>query len=337
MKQDTVLEVKNLQTYFYSSEGVAKAVDGVSFTLQKGETLGIVGESGCGKSMTSLSLLRLVPSPPGKIVNGEILLNNTDILKLSDEELRKIRGNKISMIFQEPMTSLNPVLSVGEQIAESIRLHQGLSRKEAWQKAVDMIRLVGIPAPEKRAKQEPYQLSGGMRQRIMIAMALACTPDVLIADEPTTALDVTIQAQIIDIIQNLQKQLGMSIIFITHDLGVVAEICDKIAVMYAGQVVEEGTTDSLFEKPLHPYTNGLIQSLPKLYEDQEELSTIHGAVPSPYHYPIGCRYAERCPFATELCLEKQPELLTIEPGKKVRCWMYSKEWQGATLMEEMTV
>ncbi|AJK86738.1 ABC transporter ATP-binding protein [Lysinibacillus fusiformis] len=337
MKQDTVLEVKNLQTYFYSSEGVAKAVDGVSFTLQKGETLGIVGESGCGKSMTSLSLLRLVPSPPGKIVNGEILLNNTDILKLSDEELRKIRGNKISMIFQEPMTSLNPVLSVGEQIAESIRLHQGLSRKEAWQKAVDMIRLVGIPAPEKRAKQEPYQLSGGMRQRIMIAMALACTPDVLIADEPTTALDVTIQAQIIDIIQNLQKQLGMSIIFITHDLGVVAEICDKIAVMYAGQVVEEGTTDSLFEKPLHPYTNGLIQSLPKLYEDQEELSTIHGTVPSPYHYPIGCRYAERCPFATELCLEKQPELLTIEPGKKVRCWMYSKEWQGATLMEEMTV
>ena len=337
MKQDTVLEVKNLQTYFYSSEGVAKAVDGVSFTLQKGETLGIVGESGCGKSMTSLSLLRLVPSPLGKIINGEILLNNTDILKLSDEELRKIRGNKISMIFQEPMTSLNPVLSVGEQIAESIRLHQGLSRKEAWQKAVDMIRLVGIPAPEKRAKQEPYQLSGGMRQRIMIAMALACTPDVLIADEPTTALDVTIQAQIIDIIQNLQKQLGMSILFITHDLGVVAEVCDKIAVMYAGQVVEEGTTDSLFEKPLHPYTNGLIQSLPKLYEDQEELSTIQGTVPSPYHYPSGCRYAERCPFATELCREKQPELLTIEPGKKVRCWMYSKEWQGATLMEEMTV
>lgn len=337
MKQDTVLEVKNLQTYFYSSEGVAKAVDGVSFTLQKGETLGIVGESGCGKSMTSLSLLRLVPSPPGKIINGEILLNNTDILKLSDEELRKIRGNKISMIFQEPMTSLNPVLSVGEQIAESIRLHQGLSRKEAWQKAVDMIRLVGIPAPEKRAKQEPYQLSGGMRQRIMIAMALACTPDVLIADEPTTALDVTIQAQIIDIIQNLQKQLGMSILFITHDLGVVAEVCDKIAVMYAGQVVEEGTTDSLFEKPLHPYTNGLIQSLPKLYEDQEELSTIQGTVPSPYHYPSGCRYAERCPFATELCREKQPELLTIEPGKKVRCWMYSKEWQGTTLMKEMTV
>ncbi|QTB26128.1 ABC transporter ATP-binding protein [Lysinibacillus sphaericus] len=337
MKQDTVLEVKNLQTYFYSSEGVAKAVDGVSFTLQKGETLGIVGESGCGKSMTSLSLLRLVPSPPGKIINGEILLNNTDILKLSDEELRKIRGNKISMIFQEPMTSLNPVLSVGEQIAESIRLHQGLSRKEAWQKAVDMIRLVGIPAPEKRAKQEPYQLSGGMRQRIMIAMALACTPDVLIADEPTTALDVTIQAQIIDIIQNLQKQLGMSILFITHDLGVVAEVCDKIAVMYAGQVVEEGTTDSLFEKPLHPYTHGLIQSLPKLYEDQEELSTIQGTVPSPYHYPSGCRYAERCPFATELCREKQPELLTIEPEKKVRCWMYSKEWQGATLMEEMTV
>ncbi|MEK5331693.1 MULTISPECIES: ABC transporter ATP-binding protein [unclassified Lysinibacillus] len=337
MKRDTVLEVKNLQTYFYSSEGVAKAVDGVSFTLHKGETLGIVGESGCGKSMTSLSLLRLVPSPPGKIINGEILLNNTDLLKLSEEELRKIRGNKISMIFQEPMTSLNPVLTVGEQIAETIRLHQGLSRKEAWQQAVEMIRLVGIPAPEKRAKQEPYQLSGGMRQRIMIAMALACTPDVLIADEPTTALDVTIQAQIIDIIRNLQQQLGMSIIFITHDLGVVAEICDKIAVMYAGQVVEEGSTDSLFAKPLHPYTNGLIQSLPKLYEDQEELSTIHGTVPSPYHYPNGCRYAERCPFATELCHAQQPELITIESDKKVRCWMYSEQWQGESAMEEMMV
>ncbi|MFJ7407345.1 MULTISPECIES: ABC transporter ATP-binding protein [unclassified Lysinibacillus] len=337
MKRDTVLEVKNLQTYFYSSEGVAKAVDGVSFTLHKGETLGIVGESGCGKSMTSLSLLRLVPSPPGKIINGEILLNNTDLLKISEEELRKIRGNKISMIFQEPMTSLNPVLTVGEQIAETIRLHQGLSRKEAWQQAVEMIRLVGIPAPEKRAKQEPYQLSGGMRQRIMIAMALACTPDVLIADEPTTALDVTIQAQIIDIIRNLQQQLGMSIIFITHDLGVVAEICDKIAVMYAGQVVEEGSTDSLFTKPLHPYTNGLIQSLPKLYEDQEELSTIHGTVPSPYHYPNGCRYAERCPFATELCRAQQPELITVESDKKVRCWMYSEQWQGESVMEEMMV
>jgi len=337
MKRDTVLEVKNLQTYFYSSEGVAKAVDGVSFTLHKGETLGIVGESGCGKSMTSLSLLRLVPSPPGKIINGEILLNNTDLMKLSEEELRKIRGNKISMIFQEPMTSLNPVLTVGEQIAETIRLHQGLSRKEAWQQAVEMIRLVGIPAPEKRAKQEPYQLSGGMRQRIMIAMALACTPDVLIADEPTTALDVTIQAQIIDIIRNLQQQLGMSIIFITHDLGVVAEICDKIAVMYAGQVVEEGSTDSLFEKPLHPYTKGLIQSLPKLYEDQEELSTIHGTVPSPYHYPNGCRYAERCPFATELCRVQQPELITVESDKKVRCWMYSEEWQGESVKEEMVV
>ncbi len=337
MKRDTVLEVKNLQTYFYSSEGVAKAVDGVSFTLHKGETLGIVGESGCGKSMTSLSLLRLVPSPPGKIINGEILLNNTDLMKLSEEELRKIRGNKISMIFQEPMTSLNPVLTVGEQIAETIRLHQGLSRKEAWQQAVEMIRLVGIPAPEKRAKQEPYQLSGGMRQRIMIAMALACTPDVLIADEPTTALDVTIQAQIIDIIRNLQQQLGMSIIFITHDLGVVAEICDKIAVMYAGQVVEEGSTDSLFEKPLHPYTKGLIQSLPKLYEDQEELSTIHGTVPSPYHYPNGCRYAERCPLATELCRVQQPELITVESDKKVRCWMYSEKWQGESVKEEMVV
>ncbi|MCT6925952.1 ABC transporter ATP-binding protein [Metasolibacillus sp.] len=326
MEQQKVLEVKNLKTHFFTKEGVSKAVDGVSFYLNKGETIGVVGESGCGKSMTSLSILNLIPSPPGKIVNGEILLHGKNIVGLSQEELRKIRGKKISMIFQEPMTSLNPVLTVGEQIAETIRLHEKLPRKQAWDKAVEMLRIVGIPSPEKRAKQEPYQLSGGMRQRVMIAMALACSPDVLIADEPTTALDVTIQAQILEILKDLQQKMGMSIIFITHDLGVVSEMCDKVAVMYAGQVIEEGVTEQLFEEPLHPYTRGLIDSLPKLYEEQDELQTIEGSVPSPYHYPEGCRYADRCPFARELCRAAQPELIEMAEGRKVRCYQYSEKW-----------
>ena len=326
MEQQKGLEVKNLKTHFFTKEGVSKAVDGVSFYLNKGETIGVVGESGCGKSMTSLSILNLIPSPPGKIVDGEILLHGKNIVGLSQEELRKIRGKKISMIFQEPMTSLNPVLTVGEQIAETIRLHEKLPRKQAWDKAVEMLRIVGIPSPEKRAKQEPYQLSGGMRQRVMIAMALACSPDVLIADEPTTALDVTIQAQILEILKDLQQKMGMSIIFITHDLGVVSEMCDKVAVMYAGQVIEEGVTEQLFEEPLHPYTRGLIDSLPKLYEEQDELQTIEGSVPSPYHYPEGCRYADRCPFARELCRAAQPELIEMAEGRKVRCYQYSEKW-----------
>ncbi|WPK13000.1 ABC transporter ATP-binding protein [Lysinibacillus louembei] len=326
MEQQKVLEVKNLKTHFFTKEGVSKAVDGVSFYLNKGETIGVVGESGCGKSMTSLSILNLIPSPPGKIVDGEILLHGKNIVGLSQEELRKIRGKKISMIFQEPMTSLNPVLTVGEQIAETIRLHEKLPRKQAWDKAVEMLRIVGIPSPEKRAKQEPYQLSGGMRQRVMIAMALACSPDVLIADEPTTALDVTIQAQILEILKDLQQKMGMSIIFITHDLGVVSEMCDKVAVMYAGQVIEEGVTEQLFDEPLHPYTRGLIDSLPKLYEEQDELQTIEGSVPSPYHYPEGCRYADRCPFARELCRAAQPELIEMAEGRKVRCYQYSEKW-----------
>lgn len=326
--ETTVLEVKNLKTHFFTEEGTAKAVDGVSFHLKKGETLGIVGESGCGKSMTSLSILRLIPTPPGKIVDGEILLNNENIIAMDNEQLRKVRGNKISMIFQEPMTSLNPVLTVGEQIAESLRLHQNLSRKKAWRKAVEMLELVGIPAPEKRAKQEPFQLSGGMRQRVMIAMALACNPEVLIADEPTTALDVTIQAQILEILKELQQKLGMSIIFITHDLGVVAEMCDKVAVMYAGQIIEEGSADSIFEGPLHPYTNGLIDSIPKLHGDQEDLATIEGSVPSPYHYPVGCRFAERCQFAAAICRTKQPDLVQMGEGRTVRCFKYTSEWGG---------
>jgi peptide/nickel transport system ATP-binding protein/oligopeptide transport system ATP-binding protein len=336
MSNEVVLEVKNLKTHFISSKGIAKAVDGVDFVLRKGETLGIVGESGCGKSMTSLSILRLIPSPPGKIIDGEVLLNGKDLVTMSNAELRKIRGNRISMIFQEPMTSLNPVIPVGEQIAEALRLHQGLSKKAAWAKSVEMIGLVGIPSPEKRAKQEPFQLSGGMRQRVMIAMALACTPEVLIADEPTTALDVTIQAQILEIMKDLQRKIGMGIIFITHDLGVVAEMCDQVAVMYAGQIVEHQNTAELFKNPLHPYTQGLIGSLPKLYEDQDELQIIEGTVPSPYDYPEGCRFAERCPFARSVCSEKQPDLIQYDEESKVRCWKYTNEWQVSLTKELVT-
>lgn len=327
MNPEVLLEVKNLQTHFTTKRGTSKAVDGIDFTLHKGETLGIVGESGCGKSITSLSILRLIPSPPGKIAGGEILFKGRNLVEIPESEMRKLRGNEISMIFQEPMTSLNPVLPVGEQIAEAIRLHQKLSKKEAAKQAVEMLRLVGIPSPEKRAKQEPFQLSGGMRQRVMIAMALSCNPEVLIADEPTTALDVTIQAQILRLMKELQERLGMGVILITHDLGVVAETCDKVAVMYAGNIVEHATTEELFENPLHPYTQGLLASLPKIHEDQEELYTIEGNVPSAFNMPPGCRFATRCPFATTLCHEQKPELLPHESGSSVRCWKYSDQWQ----------
>lgn len=327
MTQEILLEVKNLQTHFTTKRGTSKAVDGIDFKLHKGETLGIVGESGCGKSITSLSILRLIPSPPGKIAGGEILFKGRNLVELPESEMRKLRGNEISMIFQEPMTSLNPVLPVGEQIAEAIRLHQKLSKKEAAKQAVEMLRVVGIPSPEKRAKQEPFQLSGGMRQRVMIAMALSCNPEVLIADEPTTALDVTIQAQILRLMKDLQERLGMGVILITHDLGVVAETCDKVAVMYAGNIVEHATTEALFETPLHPYTQGLLASLPKIHEDQEELYTIEGNVPSAFNMPPGCRFATRCPFATELCHEQKPDLIAHDSGSSVRCWMYSEKWQ----------
>lgn len=327
MTQEVLLEVKHLQTHFTTKRGTSKAVDGIDFKLHKGETLGIVGESGCGKSITSLSILRLIPSPPGKIAGGEILFKGRNLVELPESEMRKLRGNEISMIFQEPMTSLNPVLPVGEQIAEAIRLHQKLSKKEAAKQAVEMLRLVGIPSPEKRAKQEPFQLSGGMRQRVMIAMALSCNPEVLIADEPTTALDVTIQAQILRLMKDLQERLGMGVILITHDLGVVAETCDKVAVMYAGNIVEHATTEALFETPLHPYTQGLLASLPKIHEDQEELYTIEGNVPSAFNMPTGCRFATRCPFAKELCHAQKPDLIAHDSGSSVRCWMYSEKWQ----------
>ncbi|GED32465.1 ABC transporter ATP-binding protein [Brevibacillus centrosporus] len=335
-QQEKILDVRNLQTHFFTDDGVSKAVDGVDFSLNKGETLGLVGESGCGKSITSLSILRLIASPPGKIVGGEILFKGQDLLKRSEPEMRAIRGNEISMIFQEPMTSLNPVYTVGEQIAEVLRLHQNMGRKEAWDKAVEMLGLVGIPSPEKRATQEPHELSGGMRQRVMIAMALACRPEILIADEPTTALDVTIQAQILELMKKLQVELGMSIIMITHDLGVVAETCDRVAVMYAGKVVEYTTAKNLFENPRHPYTIGLMNSLPRLDEDVEELQAIKGNVPSPFNMPVGCRFAPRCPHATPLCETRLPELLEQADGSQVRCWMYTPEWDGQTKMATET-
>ncbi|TPV43768.1 ABC transporter ATP-binding protein [Bacillus dicomae] len=335
-KQEEVLQVKDLKTHFFTDEGVSKAVDGLNFSVSKGETLGIVGESGCGKSITSLSIMRLIDRESGSKIEGSILFKGKDLLQQKEAEMRTIRGNQISMIFQEPMTSLNPVYSVGEQIAEAIRIHQKLNKKEAWNKAIDMLKLVGIPSPEKRAKQEPHELSGGMRQRIMIAMALACNPDLLIADEPTTALDVTIQAQILSLMKSLQKQLGMGIIMITHDLGVVSETCDRVAVMYAGKIVEYADIEHIFTSPKHPYTIGLLQSLPRLDTDQEELQTIPGSVPSPYHMPNGCRFADRCTHAKELCHNTLPELQLTRDGSEVRCWMFTDLWDKSS-SEELEV
>ena len=331
---EPILKVKDLQTYFFTDDGTSKAVNGISFTLNKGETLGIVGESGSGKSITSLSLLRLIPSPPGKITGGSIQFKGEDLLAKTEKEMRSIRGNEISMIFQEPMTSLNPVYSAGEQIAEVIRLHQKLGKKAAWDKAVEMLRLVGIPSPEKRAKQEPHELSGGMRQRVMIAMALACHPEVLIADEPTTALDVTIQAQILELIKSLQKEFGTAVILITHDLGVVYETCDRVAVMYAGKIVEYTMAKELFTNPKHPYTIGLLNSLPRLDMDQDELMTIPGTVPSPYNMPKGCSFAPRCAFAKEICHQYTPDLQSVDQTTEVSCWMYTPQWEKEFTLQE---
>lgn len=324
---ETILEVKNLQTTFATDYGEIRAVDGVNFTVPKGKTIGIVGESGSGKSITSLSILRLL-AKNGKVKDGEVLFKGTDLLKLSEKQMRDIRGNQISMIFQEPMTSLNPVYTVGQQISETILIHKKISKKEAWIQSIDMLKLVGIPSPEKRVKQYPYELSGGMRQRVMIAMALACNPEILIADEPTTALDVTIQAQILELIKDLQNRLGMSVILITHDLGVVAETCDYVAVMYAGQVVEYADVRTLFKNPKHPYTLGLLNSLPRHDIEQEALIPIKGMVPSPHEMPLGCRFAPRCPAAIGLCHTKQPELEQKEEQGQIRCWIYSDEWDG---------
>ena len=317
---DPLLEVRNLETHFATGGGVFKAVDNVSFSLKRGETLGLVGESGCGKSVTSLSIMRLVPNPPGRIAGGEVKLAGRDLLKLSPSDMRAVRGADIAMIFQEPMTSLNPVQTIGRQIAEAILLHRDSSEAEARARAIELLRLVRIPSPEQRVDDYPHQLSGGMRQRVMIAMALACDPQVLIADEPTTALDVTIQAQILELLRELRQRLGMSMILITHDLGVVAEIADRVAVMYAGRIVEEAPVDALFGDPQHPYTLGLLASMPGVGGDEEELSAIEGMVPSPYAQPSGCRFNPRCPFAIERCRSEMPALSEAKPGHRVACW-----------------
>ena len=315
-----LLKVEDLCTYFHTRSGVAKAVDGISFELDAAETLGLVGESGCGKSVTALSIMRLVSEPPGKIERGRIQLNGRDLLTLTDGEMCEVRGNEVAMIFQEPMTSLNPVLTCGWQIAEAVELHQAVSRSEARNRAVEMLRLVGISAPEQRANEYPHQLSGGMRQRVMIAMALSCNPKVLIADEPTTALDVTVQAQIMELLARLQEEMGMAILLITHDLGVVAETTDRAAVMYAGSIVETAGTETLFEDPRHPYTQGLIRSIPDLDTDQDRLEIIPGTVPDLRRLPVGCRFQSRCPLADAHCREVPPPLVEIQEGHLVACW-----------------
>ncbi len=315
---EPLLRVDNLQTHFFADSGVVRAVDGVSFEVHEGQTLAVVGESGSGKSVTALSILRLVAQPPGRIIGGRVLFRGRDLLEATPREMRAIRGREISMIFQEPMTSLNPVFTCGEQIIETVMLHEKMTRRAARTRAVEMLELVGIPSPDQRVDDYPHQMSGGMRQRVMIAIALACRPAVLIADEPTTALDVTIQAQILELLRRLQKELGMAVILITHDLGVVAETADHVAVMYAGRVVEYCDVRATFRKPLHPYTAGLQASLPTLDATQDRLRVIPGTVPNPAHFPVGCRFHPRCPVAQNRCLT-EPDLVAVEPGHLSRC------------------
>ena len=319
----SLLSIRNLRTYFFTEDGVVKAVDGISLEIGKREAVGLVGESGCGKTVTALSIMRLVP-PPGRIVGGEILFKGEDLLKKSEDEMRKIKGNRISMIPQDSVSSLNPVLTIGEQIAEVIRLHQGLNRWEAKRKVVEMLELVGIPSPSKRVDEYPHQLSGGMRQRVMIAMALACNPELIIADEPTTALDVTIQAQILEVMKNMIKDLGCSLLLITHDFGVIAEMCDKVAVMYTGNIVEYAPTKVLFKNPKHPYTHGLLNSIPKIDADVERFEVIDGTVPNLVDPPTGCKFHPRCPYAREICSKQKPQLVEVESGHFVSCWMYKQ-------------
>ncbi len=327
-----LIQVKNLQVSFFTPEGEVRAIDGVSFEIGAGKTLGLVGESGCGKSVTSLSIMRLIPSPPGKIVGGEVLYRGRDLLKLNNEEMRKIRGNEISMIFQEPMTSLNPVFTVGNQVGEAIKLHQGLGKRETREKTIEMLRLVKIADPESRVDSYPHQLSGGMRQRVMIAMALSCNPSLLIADEPTTALDVTIQAQILELMKELQQKIGMALLLITHDLGVVAEQADDVAIMYAGKVVERSSARAIFNRPFHPYTVGLLNSLPGAAgQKKKRLDAIPGVVPSPLALPGGCRFRDRCPKAVDACAQSEPQLVAREAGHTVACYFpHSEERPMAT-------
>lgn len=327
-KKGDMLRVNNLRTHFYTHDGLVPAVDGVSFQIGKGETLCIVGESGCGKSVTAMSILKLVPIPPGRYVSGEIFFKGEDLLKKSYKEMMKIRGNDIAMIFQEPMTSLNPVFTVGNQICETIMLHQGLNKKRATEAAIKILGRVGIPLPEKRVREYPHQLSGGMRQRVMIAMALSCNPMLLIADEPTTALDVTIQAQILDIMKKMKEEMDSSIIFITHDLGVVAEMADRVVVMYAGKIVEEGRVEEIFNNPKHPYTKGLLKSIPRLEgKRKENLHVIEGMVPNIYNLPKGCKFNPRCEYSMDICKLQEPSLRIIDnkEEKKCACWLLGKE------------
>ena len=326
----SLLEVKDLKTYFYTDSGVAKAVDGVTFSLDKGKTLGIVGESGCGKSVTSLSIMRLVDPATGRNEGGSIVFDGQDLLTLPEKEMRKLRGNRISMIFQEPMTSLNPVFTIGDQISESLKLHKGLDKKAARDRAIELLELVGIPEAGKRVDEYPHQLSGGMRQRVMIAMALSGDPELLIADEPTTALDVTIQAQILRLMNNLKKEKGTAILFITHDLGVINQMADDVAVMYCGQVVEMSPARTIFDQSispfLHPYTEGLLRSIPRLdTEVHTRLEVIPGSVPHPAELPVGCKFAPRCKYATEKCRTEEPQLVQVSENQQVRCFYPRKE------------
>ncbi|MBX5444987.1 ABC transporter ATP-binding protein [Sphaerobacter sp.] len=322
---EPLLEVRNLRTQFFTQDGVVKAVDDVSFHIMPGETLGVVGESGCGKSITAMSIMRLIPTPPGKIVSGEILFEGEDILKMSDEEVRSIRGNKIAMIFQDPMTSLNPVLTINRQISEALELHLGMSRSQARQRSIELLKMVGIPNAEERVDQYPHQFSGGMRQRVMIAMALSCNPRLLIADEPTTALDVTIQAQILDLMRNLQQEHNTALMMITHDLGVVAGMTDRIQVMYAGHIVETAPTEELFANPRHPYTVGLLNSIPRLdAQVKEKLQPIRGLPPDLIDLPDMCPFLPRCDYAREKCEQKNPPLLDVNERHRSACWYWEE-------------
>lgn len=324
--KEPLLQVKELQTYFFTDDGIVKAVDGVSFDVYAGEILGLVGESGCGKSVTSFSILRLVDEP-GEVVGGEVYFEGKEMVQLSTKEMAEMRGNKISMVFQQPQSSLNPVFTVGSQVAEVILTHnKKMKRKEAWNQAVELLRIVGIPDPERKAKAYPHQMSGGQAQRVMIAMALALKPKLLIADEPTTALDVTIQAQILDLMSDLREEFDTAVILITHDLGVISEMADRIAVMYAGHIVEMGHVDNIMNAPMHPYTRGLIDAVPILGKKQDRLAVIPGSVPNLIELPVGCRFAPRCTVCAEkgmkICHEKKPDLLTLENGHQIRCWLY---------------
>jgi oligopeptide/dipeptide ABC transporter ATP-binding protein len=321
---DALLDVRNLKTYFHVMDGTVPAVDGVSFSLGRGQTLGIVGESGSGKSVTALTIMRLLDIPPAEIVEGEVWFDGQEILRIPIEQMRKLRGNEMAMIFQEPLTSLNPVFTVGDQIAEQVELHKKVKKKEAWDRAIESLRLVGIPLPERRVKQYPHEMSGGMRQRVMIAMALSCEPKLIIADEPTTALDVTIQAQILELLKTIQQRTGSALMLITHDLGVVAEMVDNIIVMYAGQVVEQGTVDQVLITPKDPYTMGLLESIPSVEKRGGRLSVITGTVPNPFNMPPACRFQPRCPYAWDLCKQAPPDLYRAGSGGQLaRCHLHT--------------